>query len=109
MIGEVLAEFDSENNTEVATRRPPPDHQGSTIGPNRGIRLSPRQPNLAFRDSIGLPLALGDRVSINNMRRTGTAGDLAEIVKFNRIYVAVKVLRTGSSIQRSSANLTFIE
>ena len=56
----------------------------------------------------GTPLAIGDRVRILNNRKTGKNGDIATIVKFNKIYVAIKLDKNRSHTQRSSKNLELI-
>ena len=64
--------------------------------------------NINFRSNTGIPLAISDRVRILNSRKTGKSGDTAIVVKFNKLYVAVKLEKNGSVTQRSSKNLQLI-
>ena len=65
--------------------------------------------NNRFRSQNGVSLSIGDRVRILNSRKTGKSGDTAIVVKFNKVYVAVKLEKNNSVTQRASKNLRFIE
>ena len=54
-------------------------------------------------------MAVGDRVEIQTTRKVGREGDIAEVDQFNRQYVAVTLLESGKSTQRTSKYLKFIE
>ena len=89
--------------------QPTRDARGSTVAPNTGIHTLPRQPSNRFITEQGVPLAIGDRVEILTTRRTGREGDIAEVQQFNRLYVAVRLLRNGANMQRAAKYLRFIE
>ena len=64
-----------------------------------------RSANHNFISSNGIPLAIGDRVKLLSTRKTGKKGDTAEIIKFNKLYVAVKLEKNRSVTQRASKYL----
>lgn len=111
VVSDVITELNNVPNEEPETSR---DNEEATarrrtLGPNEDARLLPRQPKARFVDDAGISLSIGDRVRINNTRKHGKTGDLAEVVKFNRTYVAVEIFTNGVITQRSSNNLTFLE
>ena len=84
-------------------------HRGSDIAPNSGVRLLPRTEQKRFKSRNEVYLAVGDRVEILNTRSVGREGDVAEVVQFNKAYVAVRILSSGKVAQRSGKYLSFLE
>lgn len=110
LISEVVVELlQQDEQQESTTAQVTNDSRGSTLGPNLGSRRLPRAPNHQFVDTNSVPLSIGDRVEILNSRRTGKTGDIGEVTRFNRTFVAFRVARTGSIGQRASFNLRFLE
>ena len=97
-----LVSNDEQAVTEQQTRE-------SAIAPNVGVRTQPRKPNHHYISEDGVPLAIGDRVEIRTTRKVGREGDIAQVQKFNRKYVAVTILRSGESTQRVSKYLRYLE
>ena len=69
---------------------------------------SKRYENPHFISSNGVALAIGDKVRILSNRKTGKYGDLAEVIHFNKKYVAIQVVRNQSNTQRASKYLEFV-
>ena len=67
-----------------------------------------RERNPNFKSTNGVSLAIGDRVRVLSNRKTGKQGDLAKVIKFNRIYVAIELERNQSRTQRASKYLEYI-
>ena len=105
LVTELVNEL-AESNQGATTRR---EVRGSLVAPNVGVRTHPRWPNHNFISKYGVPLAVGDRVEIQTTRKVGREGDIAEVDQFNRQYVAVTLLESGKSTQRTSKYLKFIE
>ena len=68
-----------------------------------------RIPNSSFISNNNIPLSIGDTVRVLNSRKTGKEGDNATILKFNKLYVAIRLTKNGSITQRASKNLEYIE
>ena len=102
IISELVDELVDEDRSASTAR-------GAAVAPNIGIRTQPRRQNHNFISGNGTPLAIGDRVEILTTRKVGRAGDIAEVQKFNKKYVAVTILASGRSTQRDAKYLDFIE
>ena len=104
IINELIDELADEpqNRSNRAVR-------GTAVAANVGIRTQPRVPNHNYISANGVPLSIGDRVEIKTSRKVGRSGDIAEVSKFNKKYVAITVLSSGRSTQRDSKYLDFIE
>ena len=68
-----------------------------------------RRPNHNFISKDGVPLAGGDIVEILSTRKVSKTGDLAEVAKFNRLYVGLKILSNRRTTQRADKYLRFVE
>ena len=105
VICELVDELVDENrrgSTSSTTR-------GTVVTPNVNVRTQPRRPNHNFISGNGVPLSVGDHVEILTTRKVGRAGDIRQVDKFNKKYVAVTILASGRSTQRDSKYLDFIE
>ena len=58
--------------------------------------------------SNGVKLSTGDKVCILNNRKTGKAGDIVTIIKFNKKYIALQLDRHGSYTHRDHKYLEHI-
>ena len=101
IISELVDELTEDNSAEK--------RRAHSIGPNVGVHSQPRIPNHNFISEDGIPLAVGDRVEIQTTRTVGKYGDIAEVTKFNKSYIAISVLRNGRNTQRASKYLKFVE
>ena len=56
--------------------------------------------NHNFIGSEGTPLAIGDQVEILTSRKTGRKGVTAQIMKFNKTYVTIKLEKNRNETQQ---------
>ena len=84
---------------EIAT-----NNQQDTVDTN-----AHKEPNPRFISSNGIELAKGDRVRVLTSRKSGNQGDIATVQKFNKLYVAIKLIKNRTITQRASKHLEHIE
>ena len=101
LIKDLIQELTITNNNNNTT------NQQNTNSNHRNRRN--RIPNSNFISSDRTTLAIGDRVQVLSTRKTGSyGGDIATVVKFNKKYVAIQLVKNDSRTQRDSKYLLFL-
>ena len=98
LVAQLITEISATNTTNTPSSTQNSDKHFS----------NKRNANPHFISSNGVALAIGDKVRILSNRKTGKYGDLAEVIHFNKKYVAIQVVRNQSNTQRASKYLEFV-
>ena len=71
--------------------------------------IKEKVPLYKFKDSSGAALSIGDRVILETSGATGNKGDIAEILRYTKEYLIIRILHNGQTTTRRSYNLTLTE